>query len=54
MNLEYLAEQEQSQESAIINRDRKTEGEKILCAHCQRTATNGLKCKGICVSDNDY
>ena len=30
------------------------EEEKVLCPHCLRTATNGLKCKGICVSDNDY
>lgn len=28
--------------------------EKILCNHCQRTATNGIKCKGICVADSDY
>lgn len=28
--------------------------EKILCNHCKRTATNGIKCKGICVSDSDY
>lgn len=28
--------------------------EKVLCPHCQRTATNGMKCKGICVADNDY
>lgn len=28
--------------------------EKILCPHCKRTATNGIKCKGICVSDSDY
>jgi hypothetical protein len=26
----------------------------ILCPHCQRTATNGLKCKGICVAESDY
>ena len=26
----------------------------ILCPHCFRTASNGLKCKGICVADNDY
>ncbi|MBW4643179.1 MAG: hypothetical protein KME23_09320 [Goleter apudmare HA4340-LM2] len=30
------------------------EAEKILCPHCQRTATNGIKCKGICVADSDY
>ncbi len=28
--------------------------EKILCPHCRRTANNGIKCKGICVADNDY
>jgi hypothetical protein len=28
--------------------------EKILCNHCGRTATNGIKCRGICVSDSDY
>jgi hypothetical protein len=28
--------------------------EKILCPHCQRTATNGIKCQGICVADSDY
>ncbi|BAQ64729.1 hypothetical protein [Geminocystis sp. NIES-3709] len=26
----------------------------ILCNHCKRTATNGIKCKGICVADSDY
>jgi hypothetical protein len=28
--------------------------EKTLCPHCKRTATNGIKCKGICVADSDY
>ena len=27
---------------------------KILCKHCKRTKDNGLRCIGICVSDNDY
>jgi hypothetical protein len=35
-------------------RDREAKVEKVLCPHCQRTATNGIKCKGICVADNDY
>lgn len=30
------------------------EEEKVLCPHCLRTATNGIKCKGICVADSDY
>ena len=28
--------------------------EKILCKHCKRTASNGIRCLGICVSDNEY
>ncbi|WP_198159683.1 hypothetical protein [Picosynechococcus sp. PCC 7003] len=32
----------------------KTTSEKVLCPHCKRTATNGIKCKGICVADSDY
>lgn len=30
------------------------EAEAILCPHCKRTASNGIKCKGICVADDDY
>ena len=26
----------------------------ILCPHCLRTATNGIKCQGICVADSNY
>ena len=28
--------------------------EKILCKHCKRTVSNGIRCLGICVADNDY
>jgi hypothetical protein len=28
--------------------------EKILCPHCLRTATNKIKCQGMCVADSDY
>ena len=34
----------------IINKNK----EKILCNHCMRTLSNGIRCMGICVSDNDY
>jgi hypothetical protein len=30
------------------------EPEKILCPYCLRTATNGIKCQGICVAENGY
>ena len=26
----------------------------VLCDHCLRTASNGIRCMGICVADNDY
>ena len=26
----------------------------ILCNHCKRTSTNGVRCLGMCVADNDY
>ena len=28
--------------------------EKILCNHCKRTSTNGIRCLGMCVADNEY
>ena len=26
----------------------------ILCEHCKRTASNGIRCLGMCVADNEY
>lgn len=40
--------------STSIKTNKETENEKVLCSHCRRTATNGIKCKGMCVADNDY
>ena len=34
--------------------DKLNKKEKILCNHCLRTASNGIRCMGICVADNDY
>ncbi len=28
--------------------------ENILCKHCKRTTSNGIRCLGICVADSDY
>jgi len=47
-------EKDKLQGSTNINTNQETEDEKVLCPHCQRTATNGIKCKGICVADSDY
>ena len=26
----------------------------ILCKYCKRTSSNGVRCLGMCVADNDY
>ena len=31
-----------------------SEKDSILCNHCKRTASNGVRCLGMCVADNDY
>jgi hypothetical protein len=36
----------------VVSNDVKEE--RVLCPHCQRTASNGIKCKGICVAESDY
>ena len=34
--------------------NRTSEEDPILCNHCKRTASNGVRCLGMCVADNDY
>jgi len=31
-----------------------SEKDPILCNHCKRTASKGVRCLGMCVADNDY
>ena len=31
-----------------------SEKDPILCNHCERTVSNGVRCLGMCVADNDY
>ena len=40
------------QNNAKINPPLKKDA--ILCNHCKRTASNGVRCLGMCVADNDY
>ena len=40
------------QNSLRINLSSKKDA--ILCNHCKRTASNGVRCLGMCVADNDY
>ncbi len=34
--------------------DLTSERDPVLCNHCKRTASNGIRCLGMCVADNDY
>lgn len=54
MNVKIQTEKDKLQAFPGRKINQETENEKVLCPHCQRTATNGIKCKGICVADNDY
>tara|TARA_B100000700_G_scaffold272282_1_gene315801 strand:+ start:441 stop:620 length:180 start_codon:yes stop_codon:yes gene_type:complete len=36
------------------NNENNKQLEKVLCNHCGRTHSNGIRCQGICVADNDY
>jgi hypothetical protein len=54
MDVKIQTEKDKSQAFPSRKINQETETEKVLCPHCQRTATNGIKCKGICVADNDY
>ena len=49
----------QSQDDSVQNptESQKTiqnSDEEILCNHCLRARTNGIRCIGKCVSDNDF
>jgi hypothetical protein len=54
MNPQTDKDQQQTTASTKISLEVEIQAEKILCPHCRRTATNGIKCKGICVADSDY
>ena len=49
-----LESQNKKDKSQAFSNTKEIENEKILCPHCKRTATNGIKCKGICVAESDY
>jgi hypothetical protein len=43
-----LRQQNSSKINLLTNKDA------ILCNHCKRTSSNGVRCLGMCVADNDY
>ena len=48
-----LEEKHNNEENQKDN-ESKDQQEKVLCNHCGRTSSNGIRCLGICVADNDY
>ena len=46
--LRSLKDQFNSENNHFLKKD------PILCNHCKRTASNGVRCLGMCVADNDY
>ena len=47
---ELISFQEQNNSKTNLPSDK----DPILCDHCKRTASNGVRCLGMCVADNDY
>ncbi len=47
-------EKKHSSEEKTKDNESKGQQEKVLCSHCGRTSSNGIRCLGICVADNDY
>ncbi len=47
-------EKTHSNEKNQDNNEKNKQLEKVLCNHCGRTISNGIRCQGICVADNDY
>ena len=43
-----------SSEEKDKDNESKDQQEKVLCNHCGRTSSNGIRCLGICVAVNDY
>ena len=50
INLDLISHQTKNKNVSQVRLNK----EKILCNHCKRTASNGIRCLGICVADNDY
>tara|TARA_Y100000991_G_scaffold36588_1_gene24718 strand:+ start:347 stop:514 length:168 start_codon:yes stop_codon:yes gene_type:complete len=50
LNIALMSDKSKKRNDFRVCQDKK----KILCNHCKRTASNGIRCLGICVADNDY
>ena len=48
LNFNLISDKTKKESRVSLDKD------KILCNHCKRTSSNGIRCLGICVADNDY
>ena len=48
LNFNLISDKTKKESQISLDKD------KILCNHCKRTSSNGIRCLGICVADNDY
>ena len=48
LNSDLISESTEKKSGVFLDKD------KILCNHCKRTSSNGIRCMGICVADNNY
>ena len=48
LNLNLISDKTKKESRVYLDKER------ILCNHCKRTSSNGIRCLGICVADNDY
>ena len=48
LNLNLISDKTKKKSRVYLDKER------ILCNHCKRTASNGIRCLGICVADNEY
>ena len=47
---ELISTQDRNNSKTNLSSDK----DPILCNHCKRTSSNGVRCLGMCVADNDY
>ena len=50
LNLNLIDDKIKTQNRSQLDLDK----DKILCDHCKRTPSNGIRCLGKCVADNEY
>ena len=51
---DFSFEKKYNNEKSHKDNESNYQQDKILCNHCGRTSSNGIRCLGICVADNDY